>query len=252
MFFESHAHYDDRRFDGDRDEVLAGLKAAGVDTVVHASDTVASSRRGLALAEEYGFIYVAVGVHPHNASRMKDGDIDLLRRLAGHKKAVAIGEIGLDFHYDNSPRDVQQKRFGEQLALSLETGLPVIIHSREADRLTFDMIKESGVRRGVIHCYSGSADMAAEYVRLGFHIGVGGVVTYPSARRLVETVRAVPMSAILIETDCPYLSPEPMRGRRNDSSNLVYINKKIAEIKGTSPEEVAGITKENAERLFEI
>ena len=202
------------------------------------------------MAEKYDYIYAAVGVHPHELYDMSSQTIDKLRKLSEHKKVVAIGEIGLDYYYDTHPREFQRFWFIQQLRLAEETGLPVVIHSREASQDTFDIIERSKVRRGSIHCYSGSAEMAKEYVKMGFHIGVGGVVTFPNAKKLVEVVEAIPLESILIETDCPYLSPVPNRGKRNDSRNLKYVVDKIAEIKGVTPEKVAEITKNNAETLF--
>lgn len=202
------------------------------------------------MAEKYDYIYAAVGVHPHELYDMSSQTIDKLRKLSEHKKVVAIGEIGLDYYYDTHPREFQRFWFIQQLRLAEETGLPVVIHSREASQDTFDIIERSKVRRGSIHCYSGSAEMAKEYVKMGFHIGVGGVVTFPNAKKLVEVVEAIPLESILIETDCPYLSPVPNRGKRNDSRNLKYVVDKIAEIKGVTPEKVSEITKNNAMTLF--
>ena len=202
------------------------------------------------MADKYDYVYAAVGVHPHELYDMSSQTIDKLRKLSEHKKVVAIGEIGLDYHYDTHPREFQRFWFIQQLRLAEETGLPVVIHSREASQDTFDIIERSKVRRGSIHCYSGSPEMAKEYVKMGFHIGVGGVVTFPNAKKLVETVEAIPLESILIETDCPYLAPAPNRGKRNDSRNLKYIVEKIAEIKKLSPEEVAEVTENNAKSLF--
>ena len=202
------------------------------------------------MADKYDYIYAAVGVHPHELYDMSSQTIDKLRKLSEHKKVIAIGEIGLDYYYDTHPREFQRFWFIQQLRLAEETGLPVVIHSREASQDTFDIIERSKVRRGSIHCYSGSAEMAKEYVKMGFHIGVGGVVTFSNAKKLVEVVEAIPLESILIETDCPYLSPVPNRGKRNDSRNLKYVVDKIAEIKGVTPEKVAEITKNNAMTLF--
>jgi TatD DNase family protein len=252
MYFESHAHYTDERFDPDRDELLRSLHESGIGAIVNVGDSVRSSRLSVSLAERYDYIYAAVGVHPHNAEAMTSDDISELRRLAAHEKAVAIGEIGLDFYYDSSPRAVQEARFIDQLALAAETGLPVIIHSRDANRLTIDIIKESGVRRGVIHCFDGDARLASEYVELGFLIGIGGIVTYKNAPKLVEVTSFLPISSILIETDSPYLSPVPVRGTRNTSKNLAFIAQKISEIKQIPLEKVAKITYENALSFFGI
>ena len=250
-YFESHAHYDDKRFKEDREELLRELlPACGVSHVINIGCDVKSSETSVRMAEKYDYIYAAVGVHPHELYDMSSQTIDKLRKLSEHKKVVAIGEIGLDYYYDTHPREFQRFWFIQQLRLAEETGLPVVIHSREASQDTFDIIERSKVRRGSIHCYSGSAEMAKEYVKMGFHIGVGGVVTFPNAKKLVEVVEALPLERILIEPACPYLSPVPNRGKRNDSRNLKYVVDKIAEIKGVTPEKVSEITKNNAMTLF--
>lgn len=250
-YFESHAHYDDKRFREDREELLQELlPASGVSHIINIGCDVKSSEISVRMAEKYDYIYAAVGVHPHELYDMSSQTIDKLRKLSQHKKVVAIGEIGLDYHYDTHPREFQRFWFIQQLRLAEETGLPVVIHSREASQDTFDIISRSNVRRGSIHCYSGSAEMALDYVKMGFHIGVGGVVTFSNAKKLVEVVEAIPIESILIETDCPYLAPAPNRGKRNDSRNLKYIVEKIAEIKNMTPEAVAEITKKNAKNLF--
>ncbi len=250
MYFESHAHYDDGRFKDDREEILNLLPSCGIDYVINVGCDMKSSRESIKMAEKYDYIYAAVGVHPHDAENMKESDLDELRQMSSHKKVVAIGEIGLDFYYDNSPRDIQRYWFKRQLEIVKELNKPVIIHSRDASQETFDIIKESGVRKGVIHCYSGSAQMALDYVKMGFYIGVGGVVTFSNAKKLVEVVEAIQLEQILIETDSPYLSPIPNRGKRNDSRNLQFVVEKIAKIKDISPEKVANITKLNAKQLF--
>lgn len=250
MYFESHAHYDDGRFKNDREEILNLLPSCGIDYVINVGCDMKSSRESIKMAEKYDYIYAAVGVHPHDAENMKESDLDEIRQMSNHKKVVAIGEIGLDFYYDNSPRDVQRYWFKRQLEIIKELNKPVIIHSRDASQETFDIIKESGVKKGVIHCYSGSAQMAMDYVKMGFYIGVGGVVTFSNAKKLVEVVEAIQLEQILIETDSPYLSPIPNRGKRNDSRNLQFVVEKIAKIKDISPEKVANITKLNAKQLF--
>ncbi len=250
MYFESHAHYDDGRFKNDREEILNLLPSCGIDYVINVGCDMKSSRESIKMAEKYDYIYAAVGVHPHNAENMKESDLDEIRQMSNHKKVVAIGEIGLDFYYDNSPRDVQRYWFKRQLEIVKELNKPVIIHSRDASQETFDIIKESGVKKGVIHCYSGSAQMAMDYVKMGFYIGVGGVVTFSNSKKLVEVVETIQLEQILIETDSPYLSPIPNRGKRNDSRNLQFVVEKIAKIKDISPEKVANITKLNAKQLF--
>ena len=250
MYFESHAHYDDERFDDDRDELLASFPAEGIDTVVNSSSDIASSRASIALAEKYPFFYASVGVHPHEVSKMREEDIDTLRELSKHPKVVAIGEIGLDFYYDLSPRDDQRYWFKRQLALAEELDMPVIIHSRDASQECFDIISASNVRKGVIHCYSGSAPMAQDYADMGFYIGIGGSLTFKNNKKTVEVVEKLPLEKILIETDSPYLAPVPYRGRRNDSRLLKYVVEKISEIKNVPEIDICNITKNNAIELF--
>lgn len=250
MYFESHAHYDDKQFQRDRQPLLKSLPSHGVQYVVNCGTNLKSSQAGIKLAEKYDYIYAAVGVHPHDVKNMDDDTLAQLRQLAGHKKAVAVGEIGLDYHYDFSPRNQQKYWFKKQLKLAESLNIPVIIHSREAAQDCFDLIRESNVRQGVIHCYSGSVQMAQDYVKLGFYIGIGGVLTYPNAKSLVEVAKQIPLNRILVETDSPYLSPVPNRGQRNDSRNLEYIVKQLAEILSISPEEVEKVTIANGKKLF--
>lgn len=252
MYFDSHAHYDDERFEEDRESLLESLKEKGVDFVVNAAADMSSCRTSLALAEKYAFIYSSIGVHPHDVKNLTEADLEEMKQLAAHRKVVAIGEIGLDYYYDNSPRETQKTWFMKQLLLAKELDLPVIIHSREASQETFDLIVESGVKEGVIHCFSGSYELAKEYVKRGFYIGVGGSLTFKNARKTVEVVEGIDLNHILIETDCPYLTPVPHRGERNDSSYLKYVVEKIAEIKGISEDEVARISCQNAKLLFRI
>lgn len=252
MFFESHAHYDDKRFDEDRERLIPALKENGVDYVINCGADMKSSLKSIEYTAQYDFFYAAVGVHPHDAARMSDGDLKTLEDYCKNEKVVAVGEIGLDFHYDFSPRDIQCKRFSEQLQLAKIVNKPVIIHSREAAQQCFDIIKSSGVTKGVIHSYSGSAEMARDYIEVGYYIGISGVITFDKTRKLPEVVREIPMDRILIETDSPYLSPAPNRGKRNDSQNLKYIAAEIGHIKQMSTEIVAKITSENARTLFDI
>ena len=250
MYFESHAHYDDERFDDDRDELLASFPAEGIETVVNSSSDIASSKASIALAEKYPFFYASVGVRPHEVSKMREEDIDTLRELSKHPKVVAIGEIGLDFYYDLSPRDDQRYWFKRQLALAEELDMPVIIHSRDASQECFDIISASNVRKGVIHCYSGSAPMAQDYANMGFYIGIGGSLTFKNNKKTVEVIEKLPLEKILIETDSPYLAPVPYRGRRNDSRLLKYVVEKISEIKNVPEIDICNITKNNAVELF--
>ena len=261
MIFESHAHYNDRKFDEDRDEVIESLAGYGVGRVINVGDTLESSAECIRLAERYDFIYAAVGVHPESVRDMvEDGYIDTLRQQAlSCDKVVSVGEIGLDYYWekDDRYRKLQQEVFLQQMELASELKLPVIIHSRDACKDTLDIIARSpfakGELTGVMHCYSYSPEVAAELVRkYGFYIGVGGVVTFKNARNLVETVRGIPMENILVETDCPYMAPEPYRGKRNFSGYLPYVVEKIAEIKGVTTGEVERATYENGCRLFGV
>ena len=250
MYFESHAHYDDERFDEDRDTLLASFPAEGIETVVNASSDIKSSKASIALSEKYPFFYAAVGVHPHEVENITEADIDELRELSKYPKVVAIGEIGLDYYYDLSPRDLQRHWFKRQLELADELKMPVIIHSRDAAQECFDIIKNSNVRNGVIHCYSGSAEMAEEYIKMGFYIGVGGSLTFKNNKKGVETVERIPIEKILIETDSPYLAPVPYRGKRNDSRLLKYVVERISQIKNIPENDICNITKNNAQNLF--
>ena len=254
MYFDSHAHYDDRRFDQDRSELLGALPGHGVTGIINVGASMASSRASVALAEDYPYIYATVGVHPHDAAEMAETDLEILRSFCGHKKVVAVGEIGLDFHYDNSPRDVQRIWFARQLELAKSLNMPVVIHSREAAAETFNMIKDSGICKGVLHCYSGHLPMALEYIKIGFYIGIGGVVTYKNAEKTQEVAAKIPLGQLLIETDAPYLAPAITKKKRerNDSSKLPYIVETIAKLRGITPKAVAEATEENARCLFGV
>lgn len=254
MIFDTHAHYDDEQFDADREALLSGMKAGGVGMIVDAAATVASWDKILELTEKYPFLYGSVGVHPDEVGDLNEENFARMSELADRKKIVAIGEIGLDYYWDKEP-EIQAKQrywFVRQLALAQQADLPVIIHSRDAAEDTMKIMEkayEDGIK-GVIHCYSYSPEMAQEYVKMGYFIGVGGVVTFKNARKLVQTVEEIPLSAIVLETDCPYMAPEPHRGTRNDSRNIPYVIEKIAKIKGISAEEVEETTRENAFALF--
>ena len=253
-YFDSHAHYDDKRFKQDREELLRELlPSCGVSNVINVGCDVKSSEMSIHLAEKYDYIYAAVGVHPHELYDMSSQTIAKLKKLSEHKKVVAIGEIGLDYYYDTHPKELQRFWFRQQLRLAEETNLPVIIHSRDAAEDTMNIMQQAhkdGIP-GVIHCYSYSKEMAKEYVKMGYYIGVGGVVTFKNAKKLKETVAEIGLPHIVLETDCPYMAPEPHRGTRNDSRNLIYVVKTIAELTGTTPEEVETVTWENAKRLFQ-
>jgi len=252
MYFDSHAHYDDARFNSDRKKLLATLPQQGIAGVINAGSCITSSQASSALAETYAYVYAAVGVHPHNVADMTDTDLDTLQSLCNHKKTVALGEIGLDFHYDNSPRDIQRLWFAKQLTLSKSLDMPVVIHSREAAAETMAIIKDSGVSKGVLHCYSGHLPMALEYIEMGYYISIGGVVTYKNANKTREVAAGIPLDRLLLETDAPYLSPVPFRGKRNDSTTLPYVVEAIAQARGIAPEAVAKATAENAHICFSI
>ncbi len=253
--FESHAHYDDEAFNEDRRELLKELPEKGIEYVVNVGASMESTKSSIALAGEYDYIYAAVGVHPNETAPLTEEFIQYMKYAALHnKKVVAVGEIGLDYYWNEPEADIQKKWFVRQLDLALEVDKPVIIHSREAAKDTADILlgNEYKALRGVIHCYSYSPEMAKQYLAAGYYLGVGGVVTYKNAKKLVETVQLAPLSRLLLETDSPYLTPVPNRGRRNSSLNLPYVVEKIAQLKNVSREEVAAVTNENARRLFGI
>ncbi len=254
MLIDSHVHLDDERFDGDRDILINSLKDNKIELVINIGADMNSSMSSIELSKRYDNIYAAIGVHPHSASEMTEKTLDELREMSKEDKVIAIGEIGLDYYYDNSPRDIQRKWFREQLELAKELDLPVIIHSRDATKETYDIIKEAqdGTLRGVLHCFSGSVEVAMEYIKLGFYISIGGTVTFKNARVVREVAEAVPLDKLLIETDCPYLTPEPYRGKRNEPMFVKYVAEKIAEIRGISVEELAKSTNKNTKELFRI
>lgn len=254
MLIDSHVHLDDKRFNRDRDRIIRELKSNGIELAINIGADLQTSIASVSLAEKYDNIYATIGVHPHSAKEVDESTMEILKSFASRDKVVAIGEIGLDFHYDNSPRDVQRKWFIEQLKLAKEVDLPVVIHSREASQETFDILKEAqdGSLRGVLHCYSGSPEMAKEYIKLGFYISIAGPVTFRNARVLRDVAKAVPLDKLLIETDCPYLTPEPHRGKRNEPIYVKYVAGTIADVKGISYEELAKATNKNTKELFGI
>ena len=252
MYFDSHSHMDDRRFDGDREEIINDLKNHGVGLLMNVGCDLPSSERSVALAEQYAFVYAAVGSHPDDADHVNGKLLDRYRSLAMHEKVRAIGEIGLDYHYEDVPRAQQVIAFEQQLELAEALKLPVIVHEREAHGDAMEIVKRHPEVRGVFHCFSGSKELALWLVERGWYIGFTGVVTFKNARRAVEAVQALPLERILIETDCPYMAPEPYRGRRNDSRYVPLVAARIATLKGISPEEAGSITTENAKRLFAI
>ena len=249
MIFDTHAHYDDEAFDEDREELLSSLPEAGIKAVVNVGASLESTERSLGLAARYPFVYAAVGVHPSECGEMKEEDIRWLKKASAEEKAVAVGEIGLDYHYDFSPRAVQQDVLRRQMRLAQKVDLPIVFHDREAHADSLAICREIPVR-GVFHCFSGSLEMAKELAKRGWHLGFDGPITYKNARKALEVLEWCPLERILIETDSPYLTPVPFRGKRNDSGKLRYIVEKIAEIKGLSHEDTARATAENARRLF--
>lgn len=248
--FDAHAHYDDSWFDSDRDELLSNLKSKGVCGVVNASVDLETAKMALGFAEKYDYMYATVGFHPENLDNMPGDYLSQIAKLLEHKKAVALGEIGLDYHWDID-KALQHKVFKEQLILSKELDVPVVIHDREAHGDIMEYLRKYQPK-GLLHCFSGSVEMLKEVLKLGLSVSLGGTVTFKNARVPVEVAQAVPLDKLLLETDAPYLSPVPFRGKRNDSSNILYTATRIAEIKGISIQQLLDITCENARRLYEI
>lgn len=252
MIFDSHAHYDDEQFDEDRDILLSGMEEAGIGGIINMGASLEGVAASQALAEQYPFVYAAAGVHPDHTGSLNEENMQWMYGLCQKPKTVAVGEIGLDYYWDKESRDCQKKWFITQLDMAKETGLPVNIHSRDAAQETFEIMKKehAGTTGGVIHCFSSSAQMALEYVKLGYYIGIGGVVTFKNARVMKEVAAAVPLDHIVIETDCPYLAPAPNRGKRNSSLYLPLVIREIAEIKGVTPQEVEDATYANVKRVY--
>ena len=254
MIFDTHAHYDDDAFDEDRDALLAGMREAGVEYIVNIGASMASSERSLALAKKYPFIYAAVGVHPDEVGELNEEKLQQLREWSMHEKVKAIGEIGLDYYWDKEGHDLQKHWFMRQMELAHERNLPMIVHSREAAKDTLDMVVAAKPLNlsGIIHCYSYSVEQARDYLNMGYYLGIGGVLTFKNAKKLKEVAEYAPLSQIVLETDCPYLAPVPIRGKRNDSSKLSYVAEELAAIKQVSVEEVIRITTENGKKLYGI
>ena len=253
MIFDTHAHYDDAQFDADRDELLMSMKENGVGTIVNVSATYESCEKVIALAKKYPFMYAATGIHPDEVGSLNEETFSQLKIWCQEEKVVAVGEIGLDYYWDKESHEEQKKWFIRQLHLARELNLPVNIHSRDASEDTFQIMKEYGKGlEGIIHCFSGSKELALEYVKLGFHIGVGGVVTFKNGKKLKQVVEAIPLTSIVLETDCPYLAPEPYRGKRNNSSYIRYVAEEIARLKSVTFEEVVRQTEENAKKIYRI
>lgn len=249
-YIDSHAHYDDERFDTDRDELLWRIHKGGVLKIVNMGCNILRSRLSVEYSEKYPFMYAAVGIHPEDVQNTPADYLERLKKWAVLPKTVAIGEIGLDYHYDGYDPELQKRIFEEQLDLAEELSLPVVIHSRDATEDTMRILQKRGTVRGVMHCFSGSAETARQVLALGMNISFTGVLTFKNARRAVEALEAVPTDRLMLETDCPYMAPEPYRGQRCDSSMIVSIIEKIAEIKGISPELAAKQTTENTLNLF--
>ena len=260
MIFETHAHYDDKRFDEDRDALLCSMPEQGIGTIINVGASFEGCQKSIALAEQYPYIYAAIGIHPENMEDATTEHMDWIRTHAKYKKVVAIGEIGLDYYWEENvtKRQQQKELFAEQLELAKDMQLPVIIHSRDAAADTVEVMQRAqeswqqaaGKYLGVVHCYSYSKELAREFIKMGYYIGVGGVVTFKNAKKLKETVADIGIEHILLETDCPYMAPEPHRGSRNDSTYIPYMVAVIAELTGHTAEEVITVTRENAKQLF--
>lgn len=255
MIFDSHAHYDDDKFNEDRDTIIESLNQNGIEYVVNVGASMESCRKTIELSEKYPFIYCALGIHPSDTKSLTEEDYEWLRNeIKNNKKAVAVGEIGLDYYWDEPEPDIQKKWFERQIMLAAELKKPMIIHSRDAAKDTYEIMKASGCDRigGVIHCFSYSVEEARKYLDMGFYLGIGGVVTFKNGRKLREVVEYAPLDRLLLETDCPYLAPEPNRGKRNSSLNLKYVISEIAGIKNISEKEVEDITMANARAMYSV
>lgn len=254
MLFDSHAHYNDSRFEKDMDEVLSSMNENNVGMILNSCSNLDEVPDILKICEKYPFIYASVGIHPHDVKNLADSDMDMLIKYAENDKVKAIGEIGLDYFYDNSPRDLQKKWFARQVEVAKQIKQPIIIHDRDAHKDCMDILRSENIQDigGVFHCYSGSVEMAKEILDWGMYIAFGGSLTFKKSVRPVEVAKYVPLDRILIETDCPYLTPEPHRGKRNSSLYIHYVAEKLAEIKGVSVEKIENATFENGKRCFNI
>jgi len=252
MIIDTHAHYDDKAFDEDRDTLLAGMAEAGISRIVNIGSSLDACRRTLELMDKYNFIYGAIGVHPCDSAELTEESLAWIREVSSHEKCVAIGEIGLDYYWDEPDRDIQKKWFIRQMDIAREVKLPIVIHSRDAAKETIDIMTAQRAQEigGVVHCYSYSKELAKTFLDMGFYFGIGGVVTFSNGKKLKEALEYIPMDRIVTETDSPYLAPVPFRGKRNDSTKLPYVIEQIATIKGMSQEDVMQICKENAYKLY--
>lgn len=251
MLIDAHAHLDDEAFDADRDHVIQKIMEAGI-MVINAGSDIKTSDFSVELSQKHDFIYACIGIHPHEAAKAGGNYIETLRQMAECEKVVAIGEIGLDYHYDFCDRNAQKKVFLEQLELAKELDLPVVVHDREAHQDTLEILKKSGIKKGLMHCYSASLEMAEEFMKLGFYFSFGGTLTFKNARRPKEVASKLPLDKILLETDCPYLTPEPHRGKRNDPTKIEIITCALAKLRGLPAEEVEKAAEANARELFGI
>lgn len=252
MIVDTHAHYDDKAFDEDREQLLESIAGEGVGRIVNIGSSLDACKRTIQLMEQYDFIYGALGIHPTDSGELSESDIEWIKEMCSLEKCVAVGEIGLDYYWDEPDRAIQKKWFVCQLELAKEVKLPVVIHSRDAAQDTVDIMKAEHAQDigGVVHCYSYSKELAKTFLDMGFYFGIGGVVTFNNGRKLKEVVEYLPMDRIVLETDCPYLAPVPFRGKRNDSRKLSYVVEQIANIKGISLEEVRQTTTQNAHNLY--
>lgn len=252
MLFDTHAHLDDRAFDSDREALIFGLPEKGIALVMNPGCSLESSRNAVALAKKYPFLYAAVGSHPDAADEVDEAVLNEYRLLCREEKVKAIGEIGLDYHYEDIPREIQKKAFRMQMALAREVGLPVIIHQREALADCLEILADFPEVKGVFHCFSGSAQTARELTAQGWYVGFTGVLTFKNARKALEAAKAVPKDRIVLETDCPYMAPEPFRGRRNDPGYLYRMAEVLGELLEITPEEAQELTLQNGKRLYGI
>lgn len=249
--FDTHSHYDDERFNEDRAELLNSIHFSGVTSIVTCGCDIETTEFSRSLSEKFDFVYFAAGFHPENLENASLNDLEVIEKLAKHEKCVAIGEIGLDYHWMSSSKEVQKEFFVSQIEIAKKLNLPVIVHDREAHGDTLEILKQTKPA-GVVHCFSGSVEMANEIIKLGMYIGLNGVVTFKNARKSLEVVKTIPLEKLVLETDCPYLAPEPHRGKRNDSSYIPYIAEKIADVLDMEPQKILDITSENAKKLYNL
>ncbi len=254
MLFDSHAHYNDEKFNSDRDEILSSMQENNVGLIMNSCSSLDEAQDIFAICEKYPFVYASIGIHPHEAENLEEADMETLKKYAENPKVKAIGEIGLDYFYDFSPRDIQKKWFARQVDVAKELKMPVIIHDRDAHKDCMDILRAHNIKEtgGVFHCYAGSVEMAREILDWGMYIAFGGSLTFKKSVRPVEVAKYVPLDRIVIETDCPYLTPEPHRGKRNSSLYIHYVAEKLAQIKGVDVEEIENATFENAKKCFGI